>query len=140
MRVKVDEDLPSAVAQLLQQRGHAAARVVEQGMGGVTDSVLWQAIQEEHRFLVTGDKGFGDIRSYPPGTHAGVLVLRPDEDGIRPLLALLERVLAGYDLTDLAATVAVATPRAIRIRRRTAWPEDGSQWPSKPRAQSERDT
>ena len=89
-------------------------------MGGWKDPALWQAVQSEQRFLVTADKGFGDIRLYPPGTHAGVLLLRPDEDGIRPVIELLERVLASYDLEALealAGTVTVVTARGIRIRR-----------------------
>ena len=117
MRTKVDEDLPRATVQMLRDRGHEAVSVIEQGMGGWKDPVLWQAIQSEQRFLVTADKGFADIRSYPPGSHAGVLLLRPSEDGIRPVIELLERVLANYDLKALARTVTVVTPRGIRIRR-----------------------
>ena len=63
------------------------------------------------------DKGFADIRQYAPGTHAGILLLRPDQDGIGPVIELLEMVLASYDLELLAETVAVATPRGIRVRR-----------------------
>ena len=43
--------------------------------------------------------------------------LRPDEDGIRPVLAFLERVLGEHSLDALNATITVATPRGIRIRR-----------------------
>jgi predicted nuclease of predicted toxin-antitoxin system len=117
MRVKVDEDLPRAVIQSLRDRGHDAVGVVEQGMGGWKDFALWQAIQAEQRFLVTGDKGFANTRLYAPGTHAGILLLRPDQDGIRPIGELLERVLANYGLGVLAGTVTVVTPRGIRIRR-----------------------
>ena len=117
MHVKVDEDLPRAVTQMLQDRGYEAVSVVEQGMGGWKDPALWQAVQLEQRFLVTADKGFADIRLYAPGTHAGVLLLRPDEDGIRPVIELLERVLASCDLEALTRTVIVVTPRGIRIRR-----------------------
>jgi predicted nuclease of predicted toxin-antitoxin system len=117
LRVKVDEDLPVDVAQLVKDAGQDAASVLEQGMGGYKDPPLWQAIQKERRFLVTADKGFGDIRLYPPGTHAGVLVLRPDEDGVRPVIELMRQVLAQYKLDDLTETIAVATPRGIRIRR-----------------------
>ena len=120
MRIKVDEDLPKAATQMLRRRGHQALGVIEQGMGGAKDPDLWRAIQAEHRFLVTADKGFGDIRSYPPGTHQGVLLLRPDQAGIRPVLDLLERVLAAYDLETLVGTIVVATPRGIRIRRAKA--------------------
>ncbi|HSQ38792.1 MAG TPA: DUF5615 family PIN-like protein [Anaerolineales bacterium] len=116
MRVKVDEDLPTAAVHLLKENGYEAASVIEQGMGGMKDPPLWQEIQHEQRFLVTADKGFGDIRFYPPGTHAGVLLLRPDQDGIRPTTELLEQVLANYSLQDLAGAVTVATPRGIRIR------------------------
>jgi predicted nuclease of predicted toxin-antitoxin system len=117
MRTKVDEDLPRATVQMLRDRGHEAVSVIEQGMGGWKDPVLWQATQSEQRFLVTADKGFADLRSYPPGSHAGVLLLRPDEDGIQPVIELLERVLANHDLKALARTAAVVTPRGIRIRR-----------------------
>ena len=117
MRIKVDEDLPRAAAELLLVRKFDTATVAEQGMGGFKDAALWDAVQTEQRFLVTADKGFGDIRSYPPGTHAGILLLRPDEAGIRPLLHLLEQVLAAYDLEHLLGAVAVATPRGLRIRR-----------------------
>ena len=86
-------------------------------MGGYADAALWRAVQAEGRFLVTADKGFADIRFYAPGTHAGVLLLRPEQDGIRPVTELLERVLANFALETLAETVTVATPRGVRIRR-----------------------
>lgn len=118
-QVKVDEDLPAAVTRLIRDAGYDATGVVEQGMRGWADSALWAAVQAEGRFLVTGDKGFADTRVHVPGAHAGVLLLRPDEDGIRPLIDLIEMVLSQYTLENLAATVTVATPRGIRIRRAT---------------------
>jgi len=117
LQVKVDEDLPIAVAEALVAAGHDTARVPDQGMGGWLDPPLWAAVQREGRFFVTADKGFGDIRGYPPGTHAGILVLRPDEDGIRRQVELVAKVLSRYRLEDLAGTITVANPRGIRIRR-----------------------
>jgi predicted nuclease of predicted toxin-antitoxin system len=117
IQIKVDEDLPNLAIQLLRDKGYAATGMVEQGMGGWKDSDLWPVVQAEERFLITADKGFADTRLYPPGTHAGVLLLRPDEDGIRPILTLLQSVLSNFSLNALAGTVAVVTPRGIRIRR-----------------------
>jgi predicted nuclease of predicted toxin-antitoxin system len=117
MQIKVDEDLPRIATSLLQDRGYEAIDVVAQNMGGWKDPDLWQAVQAEQRFLITADKGFADIRRYPPGTHAGVLLLRPDEDGIGAIVDLLERVLTNFDLNRLTGTVTVVTPRGIRIRR-----------------------
>jgi predicted nuclease of predicted toxin-antitoxin system len=117
MHIKVDEDIPPVAATWLQEKGYQTSTVVDQKMGGWKDEALWLAVQVDEQFLLTADKGFGDIRVYPPGAHGGILLLRPDEDGIRPLLNLLQMVLDQVDLTQLTMTVAVATPRGLRIRR-----------------------
>ncbi len=116
MKIKVDEDLPNKVVQLLNERGYHAVSIIEQEMGGFKDTDLWPIVQAEQRFLVTADKGFADIRIYPPGTHCGVLLLRPGKDGIWPILSLLEQVLESCDLNKLKRTVTVVTSRGIRIR------------------------
>ena len=116
MKIKVDEDLPNKVVQLLNEQGYHAVSVVEHEMGGFKDADLWPIVQTEQRFLVTADKGFADIRMYPPGTHCGVLLFRPDKDGIWPILSLLEQVLESCDLNELKRTVTVVTHRGIRIR------------------------
>jgi predicted nuclease of predicted toxin-antitoxin system len=115
--IKVDEDLPRAAVDLLCKHGYDAISVIDQQMGGWKDSFLWKAIQKENRFLVTADKGFANLRTYPPGKHAGILLLRPDEDGVPPIIDLLKKVLVLYKLTDLAGNITVATPRAIRTRK-----------------------
>ena len=119
MRFKIDEDLPRAVAVLLREAGYEdVTSVSDQGMGGWKDPVLWQVIQEEGRFLITADKGFADLRAHPPGSHSGVLLLRPDTDGIGPVIELLEQVLASTDLATLQGSLAVANPQGLRVRRR----------------------
>lgn len=117
MRIKIDEDIPPVAARWLEERGYESNTVIDQGMGGWKDPDLWEVVQAEERFLITADKGFADIRVHPPGTHAGILLLRPDEDGIRPILELLQLVLNQTQLARLEGTVSVATPRGMRIRR-----------------------
>jgi predicted nuclease of predicted toxin-antitoxin system len=117
MLFKVDEDLPKRVASLLRENGYDVATIVEQGMSGWKDTEIWLKIQAEGRFLLTADKGFADLRLYPPGTHAGIMLLRPDEDGIRPTVELLEKILQSYNLADLAGTITVVTPRGVRVRK-----------------------
>ena len=116
MQIKVDEDLPKHVSVLLRANGYDTLSVVEQKMSGWKDDVLWWHIQAEGRFLITADKGFADIRVYPPGTHHGVMLLRPDQDGINPIIELIERVLRGYDLSTFFGAVVVVTPRGVRVR------------------------
>lgn len=118
MHIKVDEDLPQAVAQKLRAAGYEASTVLEQAMAGWKDPDLWRIVQAHQQFLVTADKGFGDIRAYPPGSHGGILVLRPTEDGISPLIELVEQVLADVpDLSSLEGLLAIASPQGLRVRR-----------------------
>lgn len=114
----INEDLPQAVAQKLRAAGYEASTVLEQAMAGWKDPDLWRAVQAHQQFLVTADKGFGDIRAYPPGSHGGILILRPTEDGIRPLIELVEQVLSSVpDLSALEGLLAIASPQGLRIRR-----------------------
>lgn len=116
-KVKVDEDLPSVIAEMARQAGYSAVTVLDQGIGGVKDHVLWKVVQAERRFLITADKGFGNIRNYPPGSHEGVLLLRPDQEGILPLVDLFRHVLVQQRLENFRGMLAVATTRGIRVRK-----------------------
>ena len=83
VRIKVDEDLPPQIADLLNSQGHDATTIVGQGWNGVSDDVLWPRVQNERRWLITADKGFANMRRHPPGSHAGVILLRAQEESRR---------------------------------------------------------
>ena len=76
MRVKLDENLPFVAADLLRQLGHDVETVVSEGLAGRPDIDVISAASAESRFLMTLDRGMGDIRAYPPGTHPGIAVFR----------------------------------------------------------------
>jgi predicted nuclease of predicted toxin-antitoxin system len=117
MKIKIDEDLPKAVVELVRDVFPDTASVLEEGISGTLDPELWKLTQKEGRFLITGDKGFANIRSYPPGTHYGVLLLRPESEGIPQLKELIQEVLKSGMLKRLAGCIGVATPGRLRIRR-----------------------
>ena len=117
IRVKVDEDLPRQVADLFSAGGHDAVTVVMQGWQGFTDAALWPLVQQEERWLITADKGFADIRVYPPGSHAGVLLFRLEEESRRGYLELTQTALAQLHFEELTGSIIVVTRRGIRIRK-----------------------
>lgn len=117
VRVKIDEDLSKQVADIFAAHGYDAMTVVAQGWQGLTDQELWPRVQQEGRWLVTADKGFGDQRTYPPGSHAGVVLFRLDEESRRGYLELAQATLERLDLAGLTGSVVVVTPRGIRIRK-----------------------
>lgn len=117
MRFKVDENLPDACVGWLTELGHEADSVADEGLIASTDEILLDACRDEGRAILTLDRGIGDIRRFPPGTHPGIFVLRPASQEPRAVNRLLNRAFAGRDLADLAGCNVVIEDDRIRVQR-----------------------
>jgi predicted nuclease of predicted toxin-antitoxin system len=116
VRVKLDENLPASLGEVLTTHGHDVDTVLAENLGGHPDPDVAAAVKAEHQFLITLDKGFGDIRAYPPGTHPGILVLRLLDESPTAVRQAVTDVLAHHRLEDLAGTVTVFHRGRLRIR------------------------
>lgn len=76
MKFKLDENLSPALSAAFMAAGHDAHSIVEQGLGGRSDSRVIDVCVREGRALVTLDLDFANIHQYPPGRHPGIVVLR----------------------------------------------------------------
>lgn len=102
MKIKIDENLASAHKLLLAQAGHDVADVHEEGLGGVSDTTLWQHVCAERRFCVS---------------HAGILLVRTAHPSRNLVAAVLLRVLAETELDSLAGCLVVADEARTRTRK-----------------------
>jgi len=50
--------------------------ITDEGPIGAPDREVVAAATAPGRILISLDRGLGDIRAYPPGSHAGIVVLR----------------------------------------------------------------
>lgn len=114
---KVDEDLPTDIADLLRAAGYDADTVYAQGHSGQPDDQLWPAVQQEKRMRLTADKGFANAQVYPAGSHAGVVLFRLPRESRAGYIRLVQVLLARVKLEDIAGAIVVVSPDAIRIRR-----------------------
>jgi predicted nuclease of predicted toxin-antitoxin system len=117
IRFKLDEDLSSFIAVPFRDAGIDVATVREQGWIGMADDVLLQKVSLESRILVTADRGFSDIRVYPPGSHAGIVVLRPDQESIARYAELVTTLIKSISLESLARATTIVSHTSIRTRR-----------------------
>jgi hypothetical protein len=76
-------------------------------------------LRQHTRDFLSGayNKGFADLRQYPPGSHAGVILLRSQEESRQAYLELAAIALERLKLDELAGAVVVVTYRGVRIRR-----------------------
>ena len=109
--------MPRSASQVLVAAGHDVDTVVDEDLAGASDPQVVAAATVTGRLLITQDRGLGDIRKYPPGGHAGILVLRPPDQSATTVAAALAELIAGQDLHALAGTITVAQRGLLRIRR-----------------------
>ena len=102
MKIKLDENIPGAVAELMRAREFDVDTVLERSLGGQSDPDVLAAASTEGRLLVTLDRGFGDVRSYAPGSHPWIIVLRPEDQRVPSVVAMVETLLDHHDLSSLA--------------------------------------
>ena len=115
--VKLDENLSQSHADFLNQAGYSADRVTDEGLSGADDLVVWQRAVSENRFIVTLDLDFADVRRFQPGSHPGILLLRPRTRGRDAVLEILRRIVGEHPLNTLAGCFVVADISHTRIRR-----------------------
>ena len=119
MRLKLDENITVDANDLLVALGHDVDTVPDEDLTGRPDHDVLAAAVNDERALVTCDLGFGDPRTYPPGSHRGVILLRLRDQQPDNVVSVLQGLAKNHDLDELAGCVVVVTEGLIRIR----WPE-----------------
>jgi predicted nuclease of predicted toxin-antitoxin system len=115
-RFKVDENLPREAQTLLLDAGHDAHTVHDERLVGHPDSTIFDICLNEDRVLVTLDLDFADIRQYPPSSHRGIWVLRPETQSIENTLSVLRGALALVGVEPTTNRLWIAEPGRVRIR------------------------
>lgn len=116
MRFKIDENLPVEFAEQLRSVGHEAETVADEHAGGAADPDLAALCTRERRSLITLDRGFADIRAYPPGEYQGIVVLRPQRQDKLSVLHLCVRLMEALSTQPLSGHLWVLEPGRLRLR------------------------
>ena len=77
MQIKLDENLPAVLVNVSAEFGHEADTSPLEGLAGSPDEEIWEAAVRAGQFLITQDLDFSDFRKFVPGTHPGLLLIRP---------------------------------------------------------------
>ena len=117
MKIKLDENLPYSLVDLLSSLGHEVDSVPQEDLTGQPDDVIWQATQQEKRFLITQDLDFSDIKKFAPGSHYGLLLVRLRSPGRLALKAKIHQIFTSEKVENWQHCFVVVTDKKLRIRR-----------------------
>lgn len=117
MRIKLDENIPSSLADWLRDASHDADTVHQEGLTGKNDATVWEATQTAGRFFITQDLDFSDLRRFKPGAHHGLLLVRLTEPSRRRLIERVQHLFEKEAVETWWGCTVIVTERKIRVRR-----------------------
>lgn len=114
LKFLVDESTGSVVADFLARAGYDVIFVGDE-MFQADDTKIIEFAWADQRIIVTNDKDFGD-KVYRDGyPHAGIVLLRLDDDSKVTKLRVMKDLLDQY-VDKLPNNFVVTTERQVRIR------------------------
>lgn len=116
MKIKLDENLPTALTELLRAAGHDVRTVADEALSGSADPKVLHVAASESRMLMTFDLNFADIRRYPIGSHAGIVVFRLHDQRWAVLEKPARQLVETGLLDRLQGGLAIVDESRIRIR------------------------
>ena len=116
MKFKIDQNLPTEAATLLNGVGHDAMTVYEQALSGASDERIVAVCKAEGRILITADLDLSDIRRYPPSQAPGYIVLRLPRQSKDAVLKLLAKILPLFAQHQISGRLWIVEPDRLRIR------------------------
>lgn len=116
VKFKLDENLPELVSTTLAAFEHDTHTVAPERLAGASDELVLKTSVAESRVLITLDLDFAEIRAYPPGSHAGIWILRPTKQTFSAIDALVRTGLRLAGSERVHGQLWVIDERRVRIR------------------------
>lgn len=117
MKLKLDENLSRHLKSQLITFGHDVSTAAEERLLGQVDSAIAKAAKAENRIILTLDVGFANMRSYPPGSHPGIILFRPSSMGPISTNRFIVDFIVNSNIDLLSGCLVVVEPNKVRIRR-----------------------
>jgi predicted nuclease of predicted toxin-antitoxin system len=117
MKIKLDENISRHLKIVIIQKGHECVTTEDEGLLGKTDVEVGAVAKSEGRMLFTLDLEFANLHKFPPGSHPGVVLFRPQNMGPLAVNRFITQFIEETDLSSLSGCLVIVDPMRIRIRR-----------------------
>jgi predicted nuclease of predicted toxin-antitoxin system len=120
LNLLVDQNIPLEVAVWMRERRPTwkISHVKEVGLSGRPDPEVFRWAQTNQAIVVTYDEDFADTRSFPLGSHHGIIRLRVWPTTIEATKAAIERLLNQVPVPDWSGSLIIIDREKIRLRKK----------------------
>jgi predicted nuclease of predicted toxin-antitoxin system len=117
MSILVDHCVPRKFLRLIRDWGYEANLLTDYLAADASDEAILALAQRLDAVLLTADLDFANILNYPPGSYAGIMVMRYGAAGEAGLIVTLRQVLEDLYRDSLRGILVIIEPQRYRIRR-----------------------
>jgi predicted nuclease of predicted toxin-antitoxin system len=120
LNLLLDQNIPLTVAVWMRERCPTwkISHVKEIGLSGRPDPEVFRWAQANKAIVVTYDEDFADARSFPLGSHHGIIRLRVWPTTIEATKTSFERLLNQVPLADWSGSLIIIDREKIRLRKK----------------------
>ncbi len=111
MKIKLDENISRHLKFVIIQKGHECVTAEDEGLLSKTDVEVGAVAKTEGRMLFTLDLEFANLRKFPPGSHPGVVLFRPQSMGPLAVNRFITQFIEEADLSSLSGCLVIVDPR-----------------------------
>lgn len=125
MHFLLDANMPRSALEAVRAAGHECTHLRDTPLANSADEDIARYVMQQHLALMTRDFDFADERVYPPGQHAGIVVLTLPETADAALVtSMVAQFLAQAEcVAALPGRLAIVEFGRVRLRPRP--PESG---------------
>lgn len=120
LHLLLDQNIPEEIARWLRGKFTAwrVTHVKEIKLDGQSDPEIFRWAQTNQAIVISYDEDFADTRSFPLGSHHGIVRLRVWPTTVEETQAAIERLLTQVSISDLKGSLIIIDREKIRLRRK----------------------
>ena len=119
LHLLLDQNIPEEIARWLRGKFSALkiTHVKEIKLDGRPDPEIFRWAQANRAIVITYDEDFADTRSFPLGSHHGIVRLRVWPTTVEMTQLAIERLLTQVSESDLRGSLIIIDREKIRLRK-----------------------
>lgn len=114
----VDECINIDIILALRQKGVDVLTVKDAGLTGSDDEIVYNFAKDNHRVLLTFDRGFGDIFRFNISKSAGVIIILVNQMAYFEIADILFAFFLEIGKGNIRGKLVIIGKSKIRIRER----------------------
>ncbi len=116
MKFLTDENIFPPITSYLRKTGHDVKTAQESGLSNSPDDKIADLATREERTIITFDKHFGNIITYPPQDLFGIILIRIHPPLLNKIFYAIDNLFKNYQGDSFKGRLIVLSKTGYRIR------------------------